>query len=96
MARVSRKLGHRADLCSSDVEDDNINMMFLVSLVEPIRGPTTSRPSMAGTVMIGLLFILASSQGLTLVNFSVQRERFLLDRGCIQGLSRGLSGGVSG
>jgi len=37
-----------------------------------------------------------SNQGLTLVHFSAQRERFLWDRGCIEGLSRGCLGGVRG
>ena len=35
-------------------------------------------------------------QGLTLVHFSAQRERFLWDRGCIQGLLMGCKGGVGG
>ena len=32
-------------------------------------------------------------QGLTLVHFPAQRKRFLWDRGCVQGLFRGCSGG---
>ena len=35
-----------------------------------------------------------SAQGLTLVHFSGQHTRFLLDGGCIEGLSRGCLGGV--
>ena len=38
----------------------------------------------------------AASQGLTLVHFSVQRKRFLWDRGCVQGLLKGCLGGVRG
>ena len=34
-------------------------------------------------------------QGLTLVNFSARRKRFLWDRVYMQGLSRGSSGDVS-
>jgi hypothetical protein len=37
-----------------------------------------------------------SSQGLTLFHFSAQRGRFLWDRGCIERLFRGCSGGVRG
>ena len=36
------------------------------------------------------------SQGLTLVQFSAQRKRFLSDRGCIWGLFRGCLGVIGG
>jgi hypothetical protein len=35
----------------------------------------------------------AFNQGLTLVHLSAQRQRFLWDRWCVQGLLRGCSGG---
>jgi hypothetical protein len=35
-------------------------------------------------------------QGFTLVHFSAESKRFLLDRGCAQGLCRGCLGGVMG
>ena len=38
----------------------------------------------------------AHHQGLTLVHFSAQRKRFLWDRGCISGLSRGCLGAFRG
>jgi hypothetical protein len=38
--------------------------------------------------------VLAAQQGLTLLHFSAQRERFLWDRGCIHGMLRGCLGGV--
>jgi hypothetical protein len=37
-----------------------------------------------------------SFQGLTLVHLSAQRKRFVWNRGCIQGLFWGCSGGVRG
>jgi hypothetical protein len=37
-----------------------------------------------------------ATQGLTLVHFSAQRERFLWGRGCMYGLLRGCLGGVRG
>ena len=40
--------------------------------------------------------VSAVRQGLTLVHFSAQRERFLWDRGCAQGLFGGCLGGVWG
>ena len=39
---------------------------------------------------------VASSQGLTLIHFSAQLERFVWNRGCIQGGVRGCSGGIRG
>jgi len=38
----------------------------------------------------------ASDQGLTLVHFSAQRERFLWNRGCVERLFRGCSWGDMG
>ena len=37
-----------------------------------------------------------AGQGLTLVHFSAQRERFLWGVGCAESLLRGISGGVEG
>jgi len=38
--------------------------------------------------------VFTQYQGLTLVHFSAQRERFLWDRGCLWGLFRGCLAGV--
>jgi hypothetical protein len=38
----------------------------------------------------------AAIQGLTLVHFSAQLKRWLWDRGCMQGMFRGCSGGIRG
>ena len=38
----------------------------------------------------------ADDQGLTLVHFSAQLERFVWDRGCAEGLCNPCSGGVRG
>ena len=43
-----------------------------------------------------LKFGASKGQGPTLVHLSAQQKRFLWDRGCIQGLFRGCSGGIKG
>jgi len=64
--------------------------------VDPNK-PTLKAP---GTKRLKLKYdkVLSSfaGQGLTLVHFSAQRKRFLWDRGCIEGLFRGCSGGLRG
>ena len=60
-----------------------------------------SAAMMMVTITYSLMLPSASTsvpltQGLTLVQFSAQRKRFLWGRGCIQGLSRESEVGVRG
>jgi hypothetical protein len=48
--------------------------------------PTAATPS----------YFWFADQGLTLIHSSAQRKRFLWDRGCVEGLFRGIIAGFKG
>ena len=57
--------------------------------------PKGSRAMAKGRWTSSRSSVIACRQGLTLVHFSAQRQRFLLDRGCIYGRVTRYGGSIS-
>ena len=61
----------------------------------PTAAPAPSAPDTAGAAA-AVSAVSAANQGLTLLQISTQRKRFLWNRGCIYGLLRGYLRGIRG